>query len=255
MVAMNKATALDLYSQIQERDSVLESASGSAEAGKRAIANSLATETEASWKKNVDNLSKALNGIEDVRTRAGVYTGIVKSLREQFHKPIDAFLEEEAAKTKSDAPAVSAEEVSKAQSERKELVTQYKALKEVLVAFGEDVDDLPDPKRMGGPRGKQGKRGKQLPKNLVLSYDGKDRSPSQNNLSNIYATQLKDVFSGTPEFREWLAAQGLDFENFPESFSYTLPNGKVIAGRLEEEVQDEEEEENEEGEEKDFTEE
>lgn len=236
-IEVNMDTALAKYQEIVQYDEIIAAASGSKDAGKRAIANQIAVETETDYKKMLDNLVSALNKVEDTRVLVGVTTAINKSLKDNFTSQVEEFLEKELEARKSDTPEVSQEQLEQTLKDRKEAVDQYNALKNILEMFGNDVESLPVPKRMSGPRGAQGKRGPRLPKNLQFQIDGKDRTATQNSLSSIANTVCKgDEFEGgswtTKELKTWLMEQGFDFENPPTEFSYTLPNGKVLSGYM-----------------------
>lgn len=231
--------ALELFAQIEEKDSVIEAASGSKEAGKRKIANDTASETEDSWKKNLSQLKSAIDKVaEDPKAVAGAFTGITAGLREAYGKQVDAWLDAEVEARKSDSPSVSADQLSEAQEARKELVEQYKAVVTVLGHFGHKEEDFPTPKRMSGPRGPQGDRGPRFPKNLQLSVDGKPRSTSQNSMSSVFQTVVKGTagfenLKSTRDFKQYLKDEfGLDPESTPPSFEFTLANGKILSGVL-----------------------
>lgn len=244
--------AAELFKQIEEQGSIIEAASGSTEAGKRKIANDTAAETEAVWGKSLSQLTNALEKIDDPKVLVGALTGVTTGLREKFQKLVDEWLEKEVEARKSDTPSVSAEALAQAQETRRDLVDQYKAVVTVLTMFGHKEEDFPTPKRLTGPRGPQGERGPRIPKNMQFAIDGKDRSATQNNLSSIFQTVVKgsegcDELKSTKDFKQYLKdTHGFDFENVPSEFSYTLPNGKVLSGRLTDDVVDDEDEDTEE---------
>lgn len=243
------ATAQELFSEIESLDEVIAAASGSTEAGKRAIANQIAAETESEYSKTVSQVVSAITKIEDEKVQVGLFTALQTALKKNFGEAVETYLNKEVEARKTDTPSVSPEELEKAVTDRKELVNRFKALKNLLDMWGEDTSVLGEIKQWRGPRGPQGKRGPRLPKNLQLSIDGKDRSATQNSLSSIAATVCKgEGFESdwsANDLRTWLGEQGFDFENVPATFEYTLPNGKVLAGRLTDDVADDDDDENE----------
>lgn len=214
------------FDEIDAIDSKLDSVSGGADSGKRALANQIASETSASWKKVADNLVTNLGKIEDPNDLTGAVTGLIKAVNDSFKESIDKYLTEQVEARKSDAPAVSDSEIDELTSSRKELVDQYKALRQILEMFGNDVSAIPEPKKRTGSRGKRGPR---VLTNYSFSVDGKERTSSQNSLSSIANTVCSDLNWKTLDLKNWLGEQGLDFQNPPEEFSYTLPNGKVLS--------------------------
>jgi hypothetical protein len=241
-MTVDRDAALAKYAEIEKLDEVIDSASGSKDAGKRALANQIASETETNHKKMVDQLITALNKIEDKRVLVGAVTSLRSAVQSNFNKQVDEFLTAEVESNTTEGPKVSPEELQKALDERKEAVKHYNILTSVLEMMGEDTEDLPKPKKMTGPRGPQGKRGPRLPKNLQWAVDGKDRSGTTNNLSSIAATVCPDGWK-VADLRNFLTEQGFDFENIPTEFSFTLPNDKVLSGRLTDDVVDDDEDE------------
>lgn len=243
---VTKETALEQYAEIEKLDEVIEASSGSSDAGKRALANQIAAETEDQFKKLVENLVNNLNKIEDVKLLVGATTSITKALKDSYSEKTDKYLADLVEANKKDAPTVSDEELTSIVEKRRELVKIYGAMTQILEMLGQDIKDLPKPKKMTGPRGPQGKRGPRVPSNLQWSVDGKDRAATTNTLSSMAATLFEPPIK-TAEFREFLTTNGFNFENIPATFECKLPSGKVLSGRLTEDVVEEEEEEETEG--------
>jgi hypothetical protein len=241
---VTRDTALDQYREIEKLDEVIQASSGNKDAGKRALANQIASETETEFKKMVDNLVGALNKIDDVRVLVGATTAIQKAVRENFSENTDKFLSDLVESQQTDAPKVSDEELASIIEKRRELVKIYGAMTQILEMLGQDVSDLPTPKKMSGPRGKQGPRGPRVPKNLQWSVDGKERSATTNTLSSMAAT-LFDPPIKTAEFREFLTNAGFDFENIPANFETTLPSGKTLTATLTDDPDEDDETEDE----------
>jgi hypothetical protein len=226
-ISVSPDTLRAKFDEIAVIDEKLDSVSGGADSGKRALANQIASETSGSWKKVADNLVASLAKIEDPNDLTGAVTGLIKSVNDSFKESIDKYLTEQVEARKNDAPAVSDDEVAELSTSRKELVEQYKALRQILEMFGNDVSTIPEPKKRTGSRGKRGPR---VLTNFSFSIDGKERTSSQNSLSSIANTVCADLNWKTADLKNWLAEQGLDFQNPEDSWEYTLPNGKVISG-------------------------
>jgi hypothetical protein len=233
------------FGEIQVIDEKLDAVSGGADSGKRALANQIAAETSGSWKKDADKVIALFQkNQEDPNLLVGYVTGFIKEINDNFKESIDKFLTEQVEARKNDAPVVSDDEVAGLTTDRKELVEQYKVLRQILEMFGHDVSTIPEPKKRTGSRGKRGPR---VLTNFSFSIDGKERTSSQNSLSSIANTVCADLNWKTADLKNWLAEQGLDFQNPEDSWEFTLPNGKVISGVImevdEDDVDDTEEEE------------
>jgi hypothetical protein len=226
----------DKYSEIETIDQQLDAASGSESAGKRALVNALVAENENVWKKPADSLVNSLNKIEDVAIRTAAFHGVVKALNDSFKDQIEEFLAKEVEARKSDAVVVPPEEIETLSTSRKNLVEQYKALRNILEMFGQDVTTVPEPKKRTGARGKRGPR---VLQGYNYSIDGKERSASQNSLSSIANTVCSDLGWKTVDLRNFLTEQGIDLTDPPETFSVTLPNNHVLAAVRGEEDEDE----------------
>jgi hypothetical protein len=232
-------------------DEKLDAASGSEDAGKRALANSLASEYASVWKSPADKMVTSISKIEDMEQRAAAFTGVVKSLQEAFKKEVDSFLEETVKARQADNPTetLSEDELNSLSESRKTLVEQFRALKNILDMFGQDTSVVPDPKKRTGSRGKRGPR-------VLTDYDyfidGVARSKSQNSLSSIANTVCADLGWKTADLRSFLTDKGIDLTNPPAEFEVQLPTDppktfKAVKGEPaasdddDEEVEEEEE--------------
>jgi hypothetical protein len=233
------------YNEIKELDEQLDAASGSESAGKRALGNQLASEYETQWKKSADNLVNTLQKIEDPSQKAGVFTGILNHVNSILKEEIDNFLAAEVATRQSEMVPVSAEDLQALTDSRKTNVEQYRALRQILEMFGQDVSTIPEPKKRTGARGKRGPR---VLTGFDFAIDGAVRSSSQNNLSSIANTVTSDLNWKTIDLRnfleEKLAETGHSLQNPPvEGFEFTLPNGKVLTATPGEEAPEDEDDE------------
>src|SRR5688500_7819235 len=129
-VDMSKLT--EKFDEIAKLDEILDAASGNKDAGKRAIANQIATETESQTQKMVSNLVAAVQKIEDKNVLVGAYTAIQKALKDSFGEGVDTFLAKLVEERTSDAPKVSPEELEQVAANRKQLVGEWNALKNIL---------------------------------------------------------------------------------------------------------------------------
>lgn len=219
----------EIFDEITVVDDKLAAATGSTEMGKRAYANSLVVEHGSEFESLIEQLVTGFGNVTDTPAilTAGV-TAVQTALKDKFGKQIDEFLTAYVESNKSEAPEVSESEVDELTSQAKELRKQYNVLRPTLEMFGLDPSSVPEPKKMTGSRGKRGPRTLSF---FDYSVDGKERSKTQNSLSSIANTVFKDTeFGTTKALREELARQGLDLQNPPETWSYTLalPDDKSV---------------------------
>lgn len=253
-ISVTPETLLEKVNEVAAIDEKLDAASGSESAGKRALANSLATEHEGVWKKVADSIVANLSKIENPDQQVASFTGVMKSLNDKFKETVDTFLSKEVANRQTETVTLSDEELSSLTTQRKNLVEQAKALKNILEMFGQDVSGIPDIKKRTGSRGKRGPR---VLTNYDFFIDGTPRSKSQNTLSSIANTVCADLNWKTQDLKNFIAEKGIDLTNPGDGFEVTLPTDppktlKVVKGEPsaeddedEEEVDDEAEEETE----------
>jgi hypothetical protein len=214
-------TLLDKYQEIASVDEQLDAASGSEQAGKRALANSVSAETQKSWEKPVSNLVKTIQGFDSPELIVGTYTAIQKALRDNFQEQVDKFLTELAASRQSETVTLTPEQLEELNTARKQLVEEYKAIANILEMFKFDISGVPTPKKRTGSRGPRGPR---VFGRYVFSIDGKERTASQNSLSSIANTVCKDLGWATADLRNFLVENGFDVENPPETFEVVIPD-------------------------------
>ena len=220
---------IDMRAEIDKLDEQLDAASGSEVAGMRALKNSLATDNEGVWKELADKVKESLHKIEetqDYSVLVGVYSGIITSLNDEFKTKVDEYATTEANARKSQQTEVPAEKIKEMNDERKVLVEQFKALKGILKMFKFDVDDIKDPKKRTGARGKRGPR---VLQNYDFYIDGQPRTRSQNSLSSIANVVCEPLGWKTPDLRNFIEEQEWDgekisLENPPTEFEVRLPD-------------------------------
>jgi hypothetical protein len=203
--------------EISQLDEQLDAASGSETAGKRALANGLASESENLWKEFADQIVSKIQAqtADDVSQLAGVFTGVVSSLNEAFRNTVDEFLTTEVTSRQENREAVSPDQIKEWTDARKTLMEQYKALKGILDLFGQDTSGIPEPKKRTGARGKRGPR---VLQGYDFFIDDEPRSQHQNSLSSIANTVCSELGWKTKELRDFLTESGIDLENPPEDF-------------------------------------
>jgi hypothetical protein len=217
--------------EIEEIDQKLDAASGSEAAGRRALANQLASQYETDWKKPADQITSALNKSEDDPEKvAAIFYGIVNSLTKEFKQQIDAYLDQQVQENKVEQVTLTSEELDKLQKDRKENVDQYRALRQILEMFGQDVSGIAVPKVRTGARGPRGPR---VLQGYEFYIDGKLREKTS--ISILANTVTSDLNWKTNDLRnflnEKLAETGNSLEDPPEDgFEFELPNGKVFKG-------------------------
>lgn len=212
--------------EILELDEQLAAASGSTALGKRALANSITSEREGVWRELVDAVvNKIAEAESDNEALVALVTALDKGVTDRFGKQVDEFLQAQVEANSSEQIKLSDDELQNLTNHAKELRKQEKALREILVMFGMNVDDIPEPKRLTGSRGKRGPR---VFSRYNYSVDGQPRTESQNSLSSIANTVAPDDWN-TPKLREFISSQGIDINNPPDEWSVTLPNGKVVS--------------------------
>ena len=230
------------YNEIVEVDDQLAAASGGANAGKRAIANRLAAENEEAINNLVSQIAEVFEQLDEP-TLAGVFSGFTKQLDAKFNEPVQAFLTREAEANKTEVPQLSDDDMKKLVETAKTLRNEYTALRNILDLFGQDISDIPLPKKMTGARGKRGKR---VLSTYIYSVDG-DKLPDleQGSLAAVakrigvegYETEVtdkegnvtgtKNVTSAT-QLKEMLAEKGLDLKEPEDTWSYNI-NGHVVS--------------------------
>lgn len=241
--------------EIAELDEQLQAASGSATAGKRSIANEYAERYSETWEPNVTQVEQWLASLDEDEL-VGAYTAINKAIRGKYAETVDKVLEIQFDERKDQAPTFTDAQITEMVDARKEKVKHFRALKELLKMFGQEVDHVADPPKWVGTRGPRGKRvwGKKYRFSIgERDNDGnvinlKERTDSQNSLSSIAATVMK---TETRELQKILADAGIT-DTPPDEGEVDFPdaNGKTRVLRWVKtevaEVEDEEDEDDDE---------
>lgn len=213
-----------VYDEIANLDDKIAAASGSDTMGKRAYLNSLFNDRQETLQPFIDQVINHLRtNLENPEDLAAAVTGLDKAINDAFSKSVDELATKYVEANKTETPQVSEDELNQLTNEARELRKKYNAMRGVLEMFGFDVASVPEPKKMSGARGPRGPR---TLSSFNYHVDGKPRTESQNSLSSIANTVFKDTpFSQTKALREELARQGLDLQNPPDEWEYTISIG------------------------------
>lgn len=257
---MIDADALAEYGrQIAELDAKIASASGSDTVAKKAFVEQLITNNADQVNSITDNLISQLGEV-DLPVLAGLLTKLEERLKADLAPKVEDYVNTEFPKTQT----TSKEDVEGLKVQRKELLVQFKALREVLNTFKIPNDHVPDPKRSGGgrPAGSGGGGSSKTGANKEgyrYFIDGKKRPRTQNSFSSVafYATdgipalQLKEKLTAegadpadvetkakaapkklpTKDLKDFIVQEtGADFGTLDE-WEVTLPNGKKVSAR------------------------
>lgn len=204
-------------------DSQLDAASGSASGGRRAILNELVRNADAKSQKFVTQVTGNLSDKFDDESRIAVYAMLTKALEDSFKPAVDTYLDAQVEARKANTPEVDQSQVEELTSKRKDLLTQYNALKNILEMFGQGdaIKDVPEPKSRVGYRGPRKPR---AITQFRFKVDDTDL-PEGSQLSA--AAELIGV--KTRELKEEMEADDFDFKNLPAEFSMTV-NGHTFSG-------------------------
>ena len=258
-IAVDAATLETYGRMIAEIDAQVASASGSDTVARKAWIESLIMQNQTEVDSNASQIIDFVTGL-DLPLLVGLVTKLEERLKAELAPKVTAYVDEEFPKTQTTGK----DEVEGLKTRRKELLVQFKALREVLNTFGIKNDHVLDPKRSGGgrPVGSGGGGGKKSGSNKEgyrYTMDGKKRPPSQNTFSSLafYSTdncpaevlKTDSTFQGltedaqaaaikalpkkwgAPQLREFLKGQGVTMEE--DSWEVSLPNNKKIgAARL-----------------------
>lgn len=217
-----------LSTEAAKIDEQIAAASGSASQGRRAYVNSLVnSKMDNQLNSFVQDIVNNVGNITDVEIQIALTESVERAFKSHFgetqDKHIDAYVE---ANKPEETEKVSDAELEALMEQARIIRKRFDSMAGVLEMFGHDIADIQRPKRLSGSRGPRGPR--TLSK-FDYFVDGEARSKSQNSLSSIASTLLKDTPLGkTKALREWLVEQGLDLNNPADEWEYTLPNGKVL---------------------------
>lgn len=217
-IQVDKEALVQKSHEIDEIDVTLDAQSGSKAAGKRSVVNSLISgSANSEFVSSV--VSKMTENFEDEEL-VGTYYSLLAALESEFddfaENVVDGIVSDKAEEV---SEKLSDAELADIQEQRKALVQEFKALKNILEMFGQDVDDVPEPKIRRGSRGPRGPR--TLSK---FQYTVNDVALEED--INSLATVAK--LSGNikvKELKEALTAQGIDLSSPPAEWTAELPNG------------------------------
>lgn len=196
-------------SAIAEIDVTLDSQAGSKSAGKRAHRNAIVAEANTDFVSSV--ISTLNDKFPDQTERFAAYFALSDALDEAFGKEADAFLEDLVNSSQAtDAEKLSDEEISALEEQRKTLVNEFKALKNILEMFGQDVSDVPDPKIR---RGSRGPRGPRTLSKFQYRVNETDLEDDVNSLSTV--AKLAGLDGGVKELKSIITDAGVDLKNPP----------------------------------------
>jgi hypothetical protein len=239
-MSFDRNLLLQFASEIQEYDVKLDEGAGSKSAGKRAIKNRLAENSTV----DVSGILGWFDQLSDISLRAAAFVKFEKAFNDKFAPAIEAFIESQV--TPSDGAKLSDEELATLETERRESVKKFNAMRDLwkLLNPTDDLSDIPEPKKRTGSRGPRGPR-------AISSYqfavDGTELSAANNTLAHI--ASLQDGFK-VKDLRAYVIEKlstedkKFDFKTPPESFSFTLPNGmSVYASKMAEPAADDDDDE------------
>ena len=225
--------------EIQDYDTKIEEGAGSKTAGIRSVKNKAASDSQV----DVSSLLGFFSQITDDATRAGVWFKFENEFKKTYLPNIDAFIESQVSAAPEGAK-LEEEALKNLMVERKSVVEKYNAMCILykLLNGDDDLSDLPKVKKMSGGRGPRGPR---AITSYQFSVDGVKLSHEDNGLS--YIAKLQEGWK-TKDLREFVIANvslpdgKFDFKSPPETFSFTLPNGKSVSASKLVEVEDDDDE-------------
>lgn len=229
---VSRESLLENLRQINDIDERVNAAAGNKSAGRRAIANQLATQYSQVANPVSDQLSKFLDGL-DQETLAGVFTKLIEDVKNQFAKSVDTFLDTKV-ETLPTAPPLSSEEAAELSDRRKTLVITHNALRTVLEMFHTEVSDIPEPKKRTGATGVRGPRPSSLIDWEIDDEDFKGKIAAVAEKLDFPGENLRNKAKA---IRVWIEenvkdAEGkaIDMSNPPARMSFVAPNGATVVG-------------------------
>lgn len=240
-IQVDKEALVAKAKEISDLDVILDAQSGSKAAGKRAVTNGLIAESASS--DFVNSVIAKLNDNFSGEELYGTYFSLLKALEDEIGEDADAFVDAKVEETSQEASEkLSDEEVKEISEDRKKKVGEFKALKGILEMFGEDVDDIPEPKIR---RGSRGPRGPRTLSKFQYTVNETELDSEVNSLSTV-AKLCGDM--KVKDLKQFITDQGIDLKNPPANWEANLPNdvGTLYASVLPEYEADFSEEDDEE---------
>lgn len=212
----------DLMTKINEIDEQLDSLDGDT-ATKTKVVNDLVSSNETIWSPVVTHLVDQLNNLDE-ETLAGVFNGIVKTLRKEYEEKVKGIVSARVEAAPKVEPLITEEQAKELQELRSGLYQQVK----MAVTLFETMtgEKLPMPKTRRGSKGKRGKRALTL---MVWSIDGEelDPQPKTKELAEMFG------FEKSSEFTAYLKSKDVDTTNPKDGeISVTMPDGRTLDGYI-----------------------
>lgn len=183
MAANFEEMRVAILEEIAEYDKVLDAAQDPGTAGKRKIGNELVDERKDSWSKVTTPLIQQLREIEDPRSRVGSYLGFIREMNAAFKDESDSFIQSLFdAQPKAETSSVDEAAVKEAATKRSEAYTNFKKLRDVVLAWDDDLtpEDIErDWKMPPVRRANVGKRGKRALSVATWTVDGTELDPNE----------------------------------------------------------------------------
>ncbi len=229
---VSKETLIDNLNQINEIDLRLDASSDNKTAGKRAIANQVASKYSDEASKVTQQVTTYLQKL-DTEALVGVYTQISDTLRGSFSKQVEEFLEAKVASQPKATP-IAAEEMTKLVEQRKSLADAHKALRIILEMFNTDVSDVSEPKKRTGKSGVRGPRASSL---IDWEINGEPFKGKLASVADALGFPGENLRNKAKSIRLWMeenvkdaSGNTVDLSNPPSRMEFTAPNGAKVVG-------------------------
>jgi hypothetical protein len=226
-----------LMGAIGQIDEKLDSLTDGKSAGQRALTNELIEKAADSWKPLVESFKNGL-ATTPAETAIGIYYGIVRGLDEVYGNTAKETVKSMVDNLPTPEPLISQDEVPALQKVRSELYGKVKALISLAEQFG-GADGMSMPKKRTGSKGKRGKRALSY---FTFTIDDKEFD-SLKDVVELYPqyTKVADLTKAIREVGE-AAEPKWNLTEPPQTWEFTLPDGKTLVGtdtRTDEDDEDE----------------
>jgi hypothetical protein len=232
--------------RVNQLDEQISAASGSEQAVRTSVLNSIATENADTVDSILQQFLTTFRSLP-VEVRVGFTHRFEDAVTDDTGAEMDAYVDERIKVLSASAK----QDTQPLKDARKTAVDEFRSMKTVLEMLKIDTSSIPEPKRAGGRTAGAARTGNSAAKGFNkdryrYSIDGKEQPPSQNTASAtaFYSTKgcagtaEKPEKWGTKTWREFIAAQGVTMGEpgkGNDTWEVTLPNGvKVSARRLDE---------------------
>lgn len=233
-----------IKSKIDHIDQQIGAASGSEKAVRESVVSTIVTENSAAVKPVMDSFIQQLQNFPPA-IQVAFMAMLEDTVNETVGAAMDALVDEKIASITAGVK----ENVEPLKDKRKDLVSKFQALRDVLDMLDVDVSSVPEPKRSAGgtrtSRGTGNSTAKGLNKDRYRFYiDDKAQPPSQNTRSAVvYHSTVgcapdgpngKKERWGVEAFFDHLKTQGINYGppgEGDDTWSVTLPNGKRVSAR------------------------